>query len=193
MTDDTPKIIPFGKHREKPIQILQQDAAYRDWLMQQNWFRDRHESIYQLIVNNFGEPTETPEHNAMQARFLNDELCIGLLRKLGWEPFDHQGNGRLLRSFEERGWDVSIRAISTTISGGTRRLAAVCLELKPFLGDDYPAVLRQMRAAQASGDLGALVVGQFTAIGATLEQVRAIFEQSGFHLVMMSEIEGESE
>jgi hypothetical protein len=45
------------------------------------------------------------------------------------------------------------------------------IELKPQLGDDFPAVLRQMKRNRAD----TLVVGFFEATSCTLEQVRAMF------------------
>jgi hypothetical protein len=52
----------------------------------QEWFRTRYASVYQIIVNNFGAPAETPEHNALQVHFLDLEFCRGLLRALDWRP-----------------------------------------------------------------------------------------------------------
>jgi hypothetical protein len=45
------------------------------------------------------------------------------------------------------------------------------IELKPQMGDDFPSVLRQMKRNRAD----TLVIGEFNAIGCTLDQVRAIF------------------
>lgn len=67
------KIVPFGKYKGKPIEAMVLDEAYCDWLAGQDWFRERYSTIFNIIVNNFGEPPETPEHNALQARFLNDD------------------------------------------------------------------------------------------------------------------------
>jgi hypothetical protein len=80
MTDDNNRIIPFGKYCGQPIEILRQDADYRHWLMEQGWFRERHAQLFTLIVNNFGAPAETPEHNAMQARFLQHEIAGAVAR-----------------------------------------------------------------------------------------------------------------
>src|SRR5215831_19117052 len=44
-------------------------------LLKQPWLRDRFPPIYTVIINNFGEPAETPEHNQMQALFTDKEFC----------------------------------------------------------------------------------------------------------------------
>lgn len=64
-------IVPFGKYRGQPIESLAADPQYVNWLMNQEWFKSRNPSLYQIIINNFGEPEDTPEHNEMQACFLD--------------------------------------------------------------------------------------------------------------------------
>lgn len=69
-------LVPFGKHKGKPVDALMDDRPYLDWLMTQGWFKERHDNIYQVVINNGQEPSETPEHNAMQIRFLNEEYRL---------------------------------------------------------------------------------------------------------------------
>lgn len=66
-------IVPFGKYKGQPVEVLREDAQYMDWLLGQNWFREKYQLVYNVIINNFGEPTETPEHNQMQVKFLKPE------------------------------------------------------------------------------------------------------------------------
>jgi hypothetical protein len=101
-------LVPFGKYRGQPVAVLRNDPEYLQWVMGQDWFRARYANIYQLIVNNFGAPAETPEHNALQVRFLDLEFCRGLLRVLGWRPiFDGLA---VMREWREeplrREWDI---------------------------------------------------------------------------------------
>jgi hypothetical protein len=70
MSDD--KIVTFGKYKGQPVEALAADRQYFEWLSGQAWFRERYQNIYTLIVNNFAEPNETPEHNRLQVRFLDD-------------------------------------------------------------------------------------------------------------------------
>jgi uncharacterized protein (DUF3820 family) len=85
MTDD-PKpsnIVPFGKYKGRLIEeVLIDDPAYIEWLTAQDWFRTKFMVLHQVIINRGAEPEETPDHNAMQVRFLDDEFCIRFLRHL---------------------------------------------------------------------------------------------------------------
>jgi hypothetical protein len=104
------EIVPFGKYKGQPVEVLANDRGYLDWLTAQAWFRERYAGIYTLIVNNFGEPTETPEHNALQARFLDEDFCRGLLAALKWQPVvDWPGHvvSRRCWSFEEKVLDLA--------------------------------------------------------------------------------------
>src|SRR5712671_7625107 len=74
----TGEVIPFGKYRGQPVEILAADREYVDWLTAQPWFRERYGNIYTLIVNNFGEPAETPEHNTLQALFLDERFAASV-------------------------------------------------------------------------------------------------------------------
>lgn len=72
--EDTGKLVPFGKYKNQPLAVLAQDTSYVNWLQGQDWFAQRYPSIRTLIINNFGEPEDTPEHNALQARFFDDDF-----------------------------------------------------------------------------------------------------------------------
>lgn len=64
-------IVPFGKYKGQPIERLIADQSYLDWLMAQDWFRQKFQNIYTVIINYNTQPSETPEHNKMQVRFLS--------------------------------------------------------------------------------------------------------------------------
>ena len=316
------QIIPFGKYRGQPIDILREDTDYRDWLMAQEWFASRYPQVHTLIVNNFGAPSETPDHNALQARFLQHQVAGAAVRvfvsaddvrsamdriaalgtavpdaeeieqQCSAKVRDHQAKQRQCqaefdglsaaekqaprsswklegaeldlkgaqtelrkasqklgqaqhewrlvqtlwgaldratsnawqtwryrfaltnRRFENGGWDVTlIGRIWFLVPGQSEAFGPfdfryVRIELKPALGDDYPAVLRQMKAnadnATRRDDPGAahaleytasyrpkdmLVIGDFCARGATLKQVREIFAADNFRLMTVAELE----
>ena len=63
------------------------------------------------------------------------------------------------------------------------------LELKPTLGDDYPAVLREIKSRARAHYASFLVVGTFEASGASFEQVGKIFRASGIQVFRVQEIE----
>ena len=97
--------------------------------------------------------------------------------------------------FEHHGWDVFIQA---RLPGAqyyqlqddpTREFTATAVvEIKPALGDDFPAVLRQMKANPTEQDTRrVLAYDRFIASGATLDQVKAIFAASGFAVLALGE------
>lgn len=61
------------------------------------------------------------------------------------------------------------------------------LELKPIMGDDYPAVLRAMKVAKTT----TLVVGEYAGFGATWDQVVETFKLSGIKAILVAELEGQ--
>ena len=196
MTDDAKQgnIIPFGKYKGRLIEeLLVDDPAYLHWLANQDWFRAKFMILHQVIINRGAEPEETPDHNALQVKFLDDEFCLKFLRHL--EPdCMHAPPSEFLfeRGFEVQGIDVLliVRSMSryTNWNGsaiepwkGARRFD---IELKPIVGDDYPAVLRQMKRTGAK----VLVVGEYTGTGATREQFVKTMTIEGVRVVFAGEM-----
>jgi hypothetical protein len=74
-------IIPFGKYKGQTLEAIQHDKQYLDWLQAQDWFRQRYQQLNTVIINNFQQPAETPEHNRLQAMFLKDFFLEKLLNR----------------------------------------------------------------------------------------------------------------
>lgn len=72
-------IVPFGKYKGAPVEVLVADRDYCDWLASQSWFRERYPSINQLVINYGGQPQDTPEHNVFQASFLDERWRLALV------------------------------------------------------------------------------------------------------------------
>jgi hypothetical protein len=176
------ELVPFGKHKGQPVEVLLADPGYSEWLLAQPWFRERYVTLYQTIVNYGGEPQESPEHNQMQASFLDDNRCLALARLLGRSDLDEE-SPTVERAFEVGGWDV---VFHIGRHGYNRRIHVEC---KPDLGDDFPAVLRQVKhyglGNEYQRELARLVVlvrrHRFEQV--TWEQVSAMFAASGIVLV----------
>lgn len=221
MTD----VVPFGKYRGKPVEALAEDRQYCEWLVGQEWFRSRYTAIHTLIINNFGTAAETPEHNALQARFTDKEWAgrfavaayggTAILEKEYAEavtaaqartPGQYYYDSPVLTEeearqlprpkistsvrFEETGADVEVSA-SYRCSFGKKHWIGVYMspsrvECKPSLGDDYPAVLRQMKANRCNVLL--LGDGGYVGTGATLDQVTEIFGQSWIKIVHLRDV-----
>lgn len=74
-------IVPFGKHKGKPITDLLGDKPYLDWLKQQEWFK-QHTNIYNIVVHQTIQSntnSKTPEHNKIQNMFLKDDFQNNIL------------------------------------------------------------------------------------------------------------------
>lgn len=93
------ELITFGKYKGQPVEVLANDKKYTDWLMAQEWFRTGHVQLYNVIVNNFFEPSDTPEHNRMQADFMKTEAKEKVIRQLFKEP------EKLMKYYENRAKD----------------------------------------------------------------------------------------
>lgn len=210
MSDDEAKkglVVPFGKYKGQPVEVLANDPEYCEWMTAQPWFREKHANVYNVIINNFGDPSETPEHNALQARFLDDEFRLKFasvaiprlwwyvntsgeisqkasgwvasqivsfrekeakrkvdLEALKWggkfspykEDWDVDDAGVVIGApkFEVGGVDVAFKVWAGISLKGriwSQELPRFFIdrplhvEIKPEIGDDYPAILRQMR------------------------------------------------
>ena len=60
-------VVPFGKYKGQPMEQLAADPEYCEWLSGQSLVVERYAHIHTLIINNFGDPSETPEHNRLQS------------------------------------------------------------------------------------------------------------------------------
>ncbi len=218
-------IIPFGKYKGRLVEeLLADDPSYLQWLSTQDWFRAKYVTLHQVIINRGAEPEETPEHNALQVLFLEDDFCIRLVRWLyditperleKWRQHGvadcrqfksyHGTEERLAalsapgdfvvriseRQFEARAIDVFLRAVAEYNGAGVweRRVA---VEIKPTVGDDYPAVLRQMHRMPRFADYAVdklLLLGRYTGEGATPEQFAATFRTAGITVLLREEMD----
>jgi uncharacterized protein (DUF3820 family) len=195
----TNNIVPFGKYKGQPVEVLQGDPQYVEWLMGQDWMRTKYPQLVTLIVNNYSEPTETPEHNKLQAMFLivwpsarkedAEEKKASQMREhdkmVGWgrdvseqELTEHSAMIKktpdispLRIDFEHKGADVRMKPWYGWKADASS-LARV--EIKPSMGDEFPNVLRQMRANHCN----VLYLDAYTSTGASLEQMIKMFEAS---------------
>jgi hypothetical protein len=259
----TAKVIPFGKYKGQPVEVLQADPGYVDWLRSTDWVQQRFPELHTLIINNFADPSETPAHNAIQARFLDRVFAAnvfelarpGLVDRAkvaiveNWiqsiaddkEQLEKMSNyeqqqTRLEESilrrernmnfdwcfdldarFEHSGIDVLLTVkiwrgektapfrltISTTdeVKNGRyqyerfatwksdridARAFLIAIEIKPSLGDDFPAVMRQMMASDAN----VLFVEQYTGQGASREQMVEMMKRSNIAAIFADQVPG---
>ena len=185
------QLIPFGKYKGQPLEILAQDAQYLEWVRNQSWFVEKYPQINTLIINNFQEPSETPEHNKIQGMFLDEDFCLKLvdahnkyLINLNIIP-DILLDGRKVDElrFEVNGIDVYF-----SLSGmGWRNFA---IEIKPSVGDDYPAILRQIKSIKLPSACSRfiLLVDQYSGKGITEEQFVKLFKLERIMVLFLRDI-----
>jgi hypothetical protein len=71
--DPSAIVIPFGKHKGKTVaELLTVDPGYADWVTSQGWVAERFAELHAAIINRGAGTDDTPEHNALQARFLDE-------------------------------------------------------------------------------------------------------------------------
>lgn len=211
------EIVPFGKYKGQPIEVLSHDEAYVDWLLAQDWVKARYQNIYNVIINNFQAPSETPEHNIAQAAFLDIAYVMRFLKTVVPRAFKIEPPKIYSITMEEKGVDVVIGFNYKYEHEITKEYAervragyvyntdyrepgvykedvygmALCIEIKPTLGDDYPAVLRQMKNCTAyKNRQGAMIlyVGRFSG-AISKEQLVAFFAGDNIKVVFQQEVE----
>ncbi len=94
MSAQKKNIVPFGKYKGQSIEILQADEKYAEWLAAQQWFRERFTDLFRALTASNNQ-ADTPEHNKMQARFLDEgfrHALIGLLFDLNAVSFHTRRN-----------------------------------------------------------------------------------------------------
>jgi hypothetical protein len=142
------ELIPFGKYRGMPVEAVLEDRKYADWLIGQAWFREKYQNLFVIIQGGGAQQDFTPEHNRMQARFLDKEFSLRFLRHvLSKTKFaEKREQVKMLDiGFEVEGWDV---VIPFTMGDIERQF--LLIELKPSISDDFPVVLRQVKSRRSS-------------------------------------------
>jgi hypothetical protein len=250
-------IIPFGQYKGQEIDLLVNDQNFRnycDWAINQPNIKEKYPAFCQIVVNNFSPPQDTPEHNILQNRFLDNNFCLALGKLCNWKLMKKNSCIRNLNSaiskalkmsdnndyewkrknekieelkskkefvnesvfeidgidywdadipffeiktiFEQDGWDVIIQADDSACRDDCEafndcyiNLNKIAVEIKPSVGDDYPAILRQMKMTRIHPDYQCLIYENFNAIGATIDQFKSVFESSGFKVFSFADIE----
>lgn len=158
------KLIPFGKYKDQPIEVLIKDPVYREWLLAQSWFTQKFPDLKVVIINNFKEPNETPEHNKLQGDFLDNEFCVNFLKivlpslftspaKINDSEWSFSFADEIMRlriaglSFEKDGIDVQMKFIIgykktmiLTDDGEFMHLGSGEYETRPFRIEIKPSV-----------------------------------------------------
>jgi|GEM_PF-6556206 len=69
------KLVNFGKYKNQPVEIMIEDTDYCNWFLTQTDMQNKYAWLYQIIQNAI-KAEDTPEHNALQMRFMDEDYCI---------------------------------------------------------------------------------------------------------------------
>lgn len=174
------ELISFGKYRGMPVEAILHDDKYVNWLTAQPWFKEKFISVYNTIISFGKEPACTPEHNKLQIKFLDCNYCQRFLDTLkvyyinDSNKFDEREFLYKDVVFEDKGVDVVLTYTKGWLSEDRikRYFFEKCfIEIKPFIGDDYPEVLRQMKLNKSN----TLLFSSYVGIGAKYEEFIKFF------------------
>lgn len=78
LTPTTDRLLPLGKYKGQPFEVLLTDSAYAVWMLSSMYAKleQKHPALLAFLVGRFGLPERTPVHNALQNRFLDKEFCL---------------------------------------------------------------------------------------------------------------------
>lgn len=174
-------IVPIGKYKGQPLERLMADQSYSEWLLAQSWFIERYAELAQLLrMGRLSEPQDTPEHNAMVAGLIDQRdgmewLIAGSYPNIAGHHLEEFFTARFEQELEPKGGDISV-----SFDG----YWGLLVEVKPLIGDDYPSVIRQVKAA---GRRGVVIARTVETTNLTLDQVRRQFELAGVRLILETE------
>ena len=225
-------MIPFGKYQGQPVSVLQNDPRYASWLSQQEWAKQKFPHVVNVIINRFGNDEETPEHNAMQSKFMNKGYCAAVASLLGkiaindcskaiswfsnkvnrgpyqdldsstkWKKATFRVSKKTQKlsdlidsiKFEVNAIYVYFEVYSDYLvvlesgSGSWKKEwfglesinpKKVKLEIKPKVGDDYPAIIRQMRNSNSN----CLFYASYSGVGVNENSFIEFFKSQGFSI-----------
>ena len=78
--DPSAIILPFGKHKGKTVaELLAVDPQYADWVSAQAWVAERFAELHSAIISRGAGIDDSPEHNAIQGRFLDRAFRDGFV------------------------------------------------------------------------------------------------------------------
>lgn len=90
-SDPSVIVVPFGKHKGKTVgELLVADPAYAEWVTAQDWVSERFAELHAAILSRGAGTDDSPEHNALQARFIEPSVRLTLVQLLCVERIAHK-------------------------------------------------------------------------------------------------------
>lgn len=84
-------VLPFGKHKGSTVaELLTKDPAYAEWVANQGWVAERFAELHAAILSRGAATDDSPEHNAIQVRFLEKEFQVAWLLALNPKAIENR-------------------------------------------------------------------------------------------------------
>lgn len=102
-------VVPIGKYKGQPVEVMLADTSYCEWFAAQPWAQERHVAIYNIITGARPDISETPEHNALQAKFLDDAFLLKVVDAFGggyFNTFQQPAKERAIDQYRDRFADL---------------------------------------------------------------------------------------
>lgn len=203
------EVVPFGKYRGQPIEVMHADSSYMTWLRLQQWAREQYPSL--LIIQQQTEEA-SPAHNYLQNKFLDDEFnwkFVNAMKEKDWREWAKivslEANEIYIEPVIKVAFEVPSMLYETIRNGKFHDvifhfIVDHYIEVKPIIGDDYPNVLRQIKQAHtftnrrgqtiyANEHKKILFVGEYNGVGATEEQFVKIFAKDNIKVIFLRNVE----
>lgn len=89
MTDQDIQLMPFGKYKGQPLEIVMSDKNYVEWLTNQEFIKEeKNINIYNFLVNGNNDLAFSKEHNEIVAMFYDKSFRDKfLIYSLGFNKF----------------------------------------------------------------------------------------------------------
>ena len=182
-------VFPIGKYRGQTLRdVRARDPSYLEWIGAQAWFVRRCPELAEKI-HKHATNDGTPAHNRLQAMFLNKPFVARVIDAAVPEHAEARHEWETGVQFEVRGIDV---LIDRSVAGVF--YARLAVEIKPSIGDDYPAVMRQVLAGAARlakcrpPYRNVIFAEQFSAAGVTRAQLAEILAHSGIQIIYLADV-----
>lgn len=82
-------LVPFGKYAGQPLEVLLADKSYCAWMVGQASICEQYPELCNLVFSEHGSGLKTPNHNRMQAEYVNEEVGLKLSYLINPDIFTH--------------------------------------------------------------------------------------------------------
>lgn len=82
-------LVPFGKYAGQPLEVLLADKSYCAWMVGQASIREQYPELCNLVFSEHGSGLKTPNHNRMQAEYVDGEVGLKLSYLINPDIFTH--------------------------------------------------------------------------------------------------------